>query len=91
MSNKLYRDERDIGMIVKHFKRDEVNDCGTMRHLYKILAIAQHTETEEILVMYQALYGDGKIWARPFDSFYERVDKDKYPNAKQEYRFEKCD
>ncbi len=40
------------------------------------------------MVAYRALYGDNKLWCRPYDMFLEKVDKVKYPNVKQEYRFE---
>lgn len=54
---------------------------GTYRHyknkkLYKVLCVAQHTETREYLVVYQALYGDGDIWARPATMFTEKVNVD---------------
>lgn len=85
----LKQDERDIGVLVKHFKRDEAKDAGTTNYLYVILAIAEHTETKEKLVVYRALYGDRKVYARPYDMFYSEVDREKYPDVKQTYRFEK--
>lgn len=40
------------------------------------------------MVLYRALYGTCERWVRPYDMFIEKVDKMKYPNVKQEYRFE---
>lgn len=54
--------------------------------LYIILDIATHSETLEKLVIYRALYGDNKLWARPFSMFNDEVNKNG-----QKYRFELVD
>ena len=76
-----------VGDIVRHFKRENV-DPKTAEYLYRILAFAQHTENGEKLVIYQALYPPYKTCARPYEMFCSEVDREKYPDAKQRYRFE---
>lgn len=82
--------KRDIqvGDIVQHFKREWVS-LETSEYLYKVLAVAYHTENGEKLVIYQALYAPFKICARPYDMFMSEVDREKYPDIRQKYRFEK--
>ena len=75
------------GDIVRHFKRELV-DQNTKEYIYKIITFAHHSETDEMLVVYEALYPPYKVCARPYDMFMSEVDREKYPNIKQKYRFE---
>jgi len=76
------------GDLVRHFKRETVDQDSTV-YLYRIIGEAEHTETGEMMMVYQALYGDMRLYARPFAMFMEETDHDKYPDIKQKYRFEK--
>ena len=76
----------EIGKKYKHFKGK----------LYKVIDIVYDSESnndEEYkkVVIYQALYGDNLKWARPYDMFNSLVDRKKYPDVEQEYRFEEVD
>ncbi len=67
---------------------------GVYRHYknkyYVVEDVAEHTETGEKLVIYRALYGENKLWARPYDMFLSEVDHEKYPDVKQKWRFEEA-
>ena len=70
--------ELQLHRIYKHFKGD----------YYLVEDIAFDSETKEKMVVYRRLYGDGSLWVRPLDMFLSEVDHNKYPNVKQQYRFE---
>lgn len=69
------------GDIVRHFKGNP----------YQILYFAKDSETQRNVVVYRALYGEGGVWVRPMEMFFSPVDREKYPNAEQEYRFERVE
>ncbi len=68
---------------------EEVVVGGRYRHfkgnLYRVLCVAKHSETQEELVVYEALYGDHQIWARPKGIFLESIE---IPFRGQVRRFE---
>ena len=71
--------EREIkaGMKVRHFKG----------FISEVIDVAMHTETEEKLVIYKHI-NEEQIYARPLSMFNSLVDREKYPDVKQKYRFE---
>ncbi len=54
------------GWLYRHYKGQN----------YRVLGVARHSETEEVLVIYQALYGEFGLWVRPLEMFTEAVEVD---------------
>lgn len=104
--------------LYNHFKNKKYKVFGKTSNKrynsnnYKILGLAEHTETgelftvyvyknnyfirnkngliksNEVLTVYKSLYGDFKYYLRPLGMFLSEVQKEKYPEIKQKYRFE---
>lgn len=89
----------DLALLTRHFKKDNINTefdrplpgkGEKYRHfklgkIVTVIGVSRHTETEELAVVYEY---EGTIWSRPLEMFMSEVDKEKYPNAEQKYRFE---
>ena len=65
--------------VYRHFKGNS----------YIVEGLAEHTETGETMVVYRALYGEGKVYVRPLEMFLSEVDHEKYPDIKQKYRLDR--
>lgn len=70
--------EVQIGRVYRHFKGNH----------YLVEGIARDSESGSLCVLYRKLYGDGSLWLRPVEMFLSPVDREKYPEATQAYRFE---
>lgn len=73
--------EPKIKRVYRHFKGD----------YYLLEDIATHSETNEKFAVYRKLYDDGSLWVRPLDMFLGEVDREKYPDIEQQYRFQLMD
>lgn len=82
----------EAGLTFVHFKRELMTDAereaSPLKYIYRVLCVAQHTETNEQLVIYNSCEDPSKIFARPYGMFCGEVDHGKYPTVKQKYRLE---
>lgn len=91
----------DLALLTRHFKKDvdynfdrPIPRKGEKYRHFKlgkivtVIGVSRHTETEELAVVYEY---EGTIWNRPLEMFMSEVDKEKYPNTEQKYRFEKAE
>lgn len=65
-----------VGKKYKHFKG----------HIYEVIALAKDSEDLSLKVVYKNIESDD-VWVRPLSEFISKVDKIKYPDVNQEYRF----
>ena len=70
--------ELKLHRVYRHFKGD----------YYLTEAVAFDSESGEECVIYRKLYGDGSLWIRPKSMFLSPVDREKYPDCPQQYRFQ---
>lgn len=70
---------------------DSIQHHSLYRHykgnLYYVIGLAEHSETNEMMVVYHALYGDNEMWVRPLDMFLSEVPEGKENPTGQKYRF----
>lgn len=96
-----FEDNCDLALLTRHFKKGTITEYDRplpqagqkYRHfklgkIVTVIGISRHTETEEISVVYEY---EGTIWNRPLEMFMSEVDREKYPDATQKYRFEKME
>ena len=78
------------GTKVRHFKHCRLSSDEKAQHLYEyeIVAHGNDTETGKPYVVYRSLADSSQVWVRPEESFYSEIDKNKYPYALQDHRFE---
>lgn len=85
----FYNISKLIGKEVKHFI---ANDEDILRYTYRIKDfVLDANNPSKILVIYSTVYPEyiceNKTWARELSEFFSKVDKEKYPFSKEEYRF----
>lgn len=87
------RREFYVGDIIRHFKYETNTESEKLanKYMYEVKGFATNVANDELVVVYQALYGDFRLYVRPYSEFMSRVDKEKYPDIKQIYRFERVE
>ena len=89
---KIKRDNNEIEIITILEDKD---NATTFHHFkgndYQIITIGKDSETTNDVVIYQGLYDNNPIWVRDYDAFFSQVDRKKYPDIKQEYRFQEIE
>lgn len=69
--------------------KDPLIRAGIYRHykggIYKVIAIAMHTETREEMVVYRSLDDERQLWVRPLEMFREKVKVDGKPVPRFEF------
>jgi hypothetical protein len=58
---------------------------------YEVIDTVRHSENEELMVLYRALYGDEGLWVRPYDMFFEEIEKDNKRIPRFKYIGEDCE
>lgn len=85
-----------INKFVKYFEYDMNENKDPLKYLYHIIGIANSSkDSEKQYVIFETVYPkntftkseENKIWVREYNEFFSKVNKDKYPNVSQEYRF----
>lgn len=66
--------DKNITGYYRHYKHNPAEGAGN--YTYEVLSDGTHTEKGEKFVIYRALYGTGEYWLRPFEMFFENVEKD---------------
>ncbi len=86
---KIIRDNKEIEITTI---LEDCDNATTFHHFkgndYKIITIGKDSETTNDVVIYMGLYDNNPVWVRDYNDFFSEVDKEKYPNIKQKYRFE---
>ncbi len=86
---KIQRDNKEIDIITI---LEDKNKATTFHHFkgndYKIITIGKDSDNLKEVVIYQGLYDNNPVWIREYNDFFSEVDRNKYPNIKQKYRFE---